>query len=406
MFLKPLFITALATAIACPAWGQSTTQRYSRQCADGELASCSLLGLIYEIGVAGITDFDRAQALYERACEGNIEAACRRIRMTSGTASTMTAQDDSNRIGHIADSRDGAPIPYAIIDVPNSELRVISDETGRANLGQVQPGLHEIVVRALGYETTRGTLPSPWSEDFLVLLDSTGEEDQSAEGSIFGQVKLADSNIGLPDVSVTLVGSPEVSVISNQQGRFSLPDLESGVIEIEFSRLGYGTRRTTVEVPPGQTIEVYASMAQEAVELNPIEVSVGSGYLDRSGFYLRARNARGDIFTRRDVIEIDPVIISDLLWRSPGLRVQTGRTGSEILSRRPLVSGPDGTCRLRPYLDGTPMFNWDLDLVRPDDLQALEVYQGTATPIEYRQPTDPDGTPACGVVLIWTRRNN
>ena len=52
------------------------------------------------------------------------------------------------------------------------------------------------------------------------------------------------------------------------------------------------------------------------------------------------------------------------------------------------------------------MFDCDLDLVRPDDLQALEVYQGAATPIEYRQPTDPDGTPACGVVLIWTRRNN
>ena len=406
MFLKPLFIAALATAIAFPVEGQGTTQRHSRQCADGELASCSLLGLIYETGVAGIMDLDRAQALYKRACEGNIEAACRRIRMTRGVTSGTTARDDNDRIGHIADSRDGAPVPYAIVDVVNSELRIISDEAGEVNLGQIQPGLHEIIVRALGYETTRGTLPSPWSEDFLVLLDSKGEEDQLAVGSIFGQITLAGSSIGLPDVAVTLVGSPEVSVVTNQQGRFSLPDLEPGASAIEFSRLGYETRRTTVEVLPEQTIEVYASMAEEAVELNPIEVSVGSGYLDRSGFYLRARNARGEVFTRRDVIERDPVIISDLLWRSPGLRVQTGRTGSEILSRRPLVSGPEGTCRLRPYLDGTPMFDWDLDLVRPDDLQALEVYQGAATPIEYRQPTDPDGTPACGVVLIWTRRNN
>ena len=104
MFLKPLFIAALAATIAYPAGGQSTTQRHSRQCADGELASCSLLGLIYETGVTGITDLDRARALYQRACEGNIEAACRRIRMTKGTASATTHRDDGNRIGYIADS--------------------------------------------------------------------------------------------------------------------------------------------------------------------------------------------------------------------------------------------------------------------------------------------------------------
>ena len=102
MFLKPLFIAALATAIASPVEGQGTTQRHSRQCADGELASCSLLGLIYETGVAGIMDLDRAQALYKRACEGNIEAACRRIRMTRGVTLGTTAQDDLSLI-HISE---------------------------------------------------------------------------------------------------------------------------------------------------------------------------------------------------------------------------------------------------------------------------------------------------------------
>jgi hypothetical protein len=63
-----------------------------------------------------------------------------------------------------------------------------------------------------------------------------------------------------------------------------------------------------------------------------------------------------------------------------------------------------GGCPLRPYVDGFPMLDWDLNQVHPDDVEGIEIHQGLAAPIEYRNLINPDGTHPCGVVLIWTTR--
>jgi hypothetical protein len=51
-----------------------------------------------------------------------------------------------------------------------------------------------------------------------------------------------------------------------------------------------------------------------------------------------------------------------------------------------------------------PMIDWDLDQLRPEHIEGIEVHQGLAAPIEYRNLINPDGTYPCGVVLIWTTR--
>ena len=45
------------------------------------------------------------------------------------------------------------------------------------------------------------------------------------------------------------------------------------------------------------------------------------------------------------------------------------------------------------------MLYWDLDNMDPESLEAVEVYRGIATPIQYQM-----GLNSCGVVLLWTRR--
>ena len=112
----------------------------------------------------------------------------------------------------------------------------------------------------------------------------------------------------------------------------------------------------------------------------------------------------GSAFTRRDFDTIDPIAVSDVFWRAPGVSVVEGRWGADVVSRREAGRDHPGPCRLRPYLDGMPMIDWDIDQVRPDDLEGSEIYQGLAAPIEYRNLSNPDGSIPCGVVLIWTRR--
>ena len=55
-----------------------------------------------------------------------------------------------------------------------------------------------------------------------------------------------------------------------------------------------------------------------------------------------------------------------------------------------------GNCELLVYLDGMLMQEWDMDDIRVEWVEAMEVYNGLNTPAQYAR--DP-----CGVVLIWTR---
>jgi len=50
--------------------------------------------------------------------------------------------------------------------------------------------------------------------------------------------------------------------------------------------------------------------------------------------------------------------------------------------------------------------DWSVDQLHPNDIDAVEIYQGASIPVEYRLGASPDGEYACGVVLIWTRRDN
>ena len=66
--------------------------------------------------------------------------------------------------------------------------------------------------------------------------------------------------------------------------------------------------------------------------------------------------------------------------------------GGQILGRQ---TGFGNTCQLRIFVDGLPADGWDIDSIPPEYLEAMEVYQGLAVPIQYG--------PSCGVVLIWLR---
>ena len=129
-------------------------------------------------------------------------------------------------------------------------------------------------------------------------------------------------------------------------------------------------------------------MSARPIELDPITVVVRSRALEVNGFYMRSRLGGGNRLTRADLMEIDPIYISDIFRRLPGVRVENG----QILGR---MTGFGQTCNLRIFLDGVPMEGWDFDSIPPEYLEGMEVYQGLAVPIQYG--------PACGVVLLWTR---
>ena len=305
------------------------------------------------------------------------------------------ADDGFPRSGQVADAETRTPLSGAIVELPELGIRVISNELGRVDLGRLPTGRHRLTAARVGYDGIGvGELPVPWDEDFLILLDRDPTYDPLVPGRIVGRVTEEGRDRGVSDVEVTVLSPARAGTVTDGRGRFDLRDLEPGLIEVQFTHLGYASRTTTLIVQPGRTVEINASMSAQPIELEPIEVTVRSAYLERNGFYRRSR-LWGKQFTRTDLDEINPTYLSDVFWRIPGVTVERRGFDAVAVSGR-VTSLSFGSCVLPVYVDGVRSFDADLDRFPPEWIGAMEVYHGISTPIEY-------GFQSCGVVLIWTR---
>ena len=308
------------------------------------------------------------------------------------------ADDGFPRSGQVADAETRAPLSGAIVELPELGIRVISDELGRVNLGRLPAGRHRLTAERVGYDgIILGELPVPWNEDFLILLDRDPTYDPLAPGRIVGRVTEEGRNRGVSDVEVTVLSPARAGTVTDGRGRFDLRDLEPGLMEVQFTHLGYASRTTTLIVQAGRTVEINASISAQPIELEPIEVTVRSRFLERNGFYRRMGGGWGDQFTRQNLDAIDPMYVSDVLRRVAGVRVVHSYRGAVAVSGRSAgFSG--GGCVLPVYVDGIRVYDADLDQYPPEWIDAMEVYHGiAATPFEYSMLN------SCGVVLIWTR---
>jgi hypothetical protein len=333
------------------------------------------------------------------ACEGGELLACDLL----AEAGQRRASDTSARFfksGRIADTETGTALSEAVIEVPALGIRVVSDMEGRFELGRLPAGQHLLRAERFGYEVVQGRLEVPGNAEFLVLLSQANMVDPREPGRIEGQVTHGGSQ-GLADVEVTVLGQTRAGTLSNQQGRFALRDVQPGLVEVRFVRLGYAPRTATLIVQPGRTSEIATTMSTEPIELEAIQVTVRSSMLERNGFYRRAQRGFGRQLSRLDLDNVNPIRVSDVVRRLPGVRLEVDPRYPNRLfavSRR-ASSFSLGPCTLGVYIDGVRMSDSDLNQISPDWLEAIEVYQGPGTPPEYAGQRDP-----CGVVLLWTQR--
>lgn len=440
MLLRSTSISLTVLALwAAPAAAQVTERLYQEACDEGDLTACNVFGLMFETGEGVPRDFVRAAELYRRACEGGEALGCTNLGLLYaagagvpqdtaraggffrvaceggeqlGCSWLRTLQDAIaaepteryEKAGRIGDALTERPLPEAVVEVPEMGVRAISDADGRFVLAGVPAGEYVIRAERLGYEQLLGTLVIPGDSSFLMLMTPDVVVAPDAAGQVVGRVLEAGER-GLSDVEVSVVGQERARTLSNQQGRFTIRDIEPGLVVVRFARLGYAPRTATLVVQPGRTAEVSATMAVQPIELEPVQVSVRARYLERDGFYERAERGFGTHFTPGDLERIQPIDVGDLFRaRVPGVRVvrvwdaTTRAYVTRLLSPRggAFTTGP---CFLSVYLDGMRMFDADVDLLPAEAITAAEVYRGVGTPVEY-------SAGGCGAVLLWTRRGN
>jgi hypothetical protein len=370
---------------------------YRRACEGGELVGCTNVGLLHSAGTA--QDTARAAGFFRIACEGGEQLGCTLLQALEDVARAVPTEryDKLGRIGDIATNR---PLADAVVDLPGLGVRAISDAEGRFVLTGLPAGRHAIRAERLGYDQLVGVVEVPGNPDFVMLMTLTDVVDPSAAGQVVGRV-LEPGERGLSDVEVSVLGQERARTLSNQQGRFTIRDVEPGLVVVRFVRIGYAPRTATLVVQPGRTAEVSAAMAVQPIELEPVEVTIRSLDLERAGFYDRASRGFGTHFAPGDLERMQPVLVSDALrGRVPGVTVVQRVIGGEsyLVGRRGR-SFTLGDCVLPVWIDGVRSFDNDIDQISAGSIAAVEVYQGPGTPPQY-------GFDACGAVLIWTRRGN
>lgn len=218
---------------------------------------------------------------------------------------------------------------------------------------------------------------------------------------VIGLVVDAATGSPLRDAHVRI---EEESAITRSDGRFVLQGMETGRQSLEVDLLGYQPVDDTFEAAEG-TQDMVVRMSPDPIELDPIIVTVLSRNLEAQGFYDRMRLENGIFLTRQEIALRSPAYTTDLLRGAPGVSVQPARDrpGYDLLLR--------GGCRPTYYLNGIPQLpgTFHLNNLGPEDVEAMEVYSGTArVPPRFqrdRHATDPRGvtTSCAGAVVVWLR---
>jgi hypothetical protein len=225
-------------------------------------------------------------------------------------------------------------------------------------------------------------------------------------GRLLGRVVDRGTGRAIPGAEIVLVGTPYASIARND-GRFAVGDVPSGQYVLQTRMLGYAPRTDTVTVPPGLAVEADVALATQPIQLEPLNITVHSRWLDSNGFFeRRASGLAGTFYTRKDIEIKKPALFTDLLRDIPGVTMVSDEVGkmSVRFRRTTTLVGPVAIdeayrgCTPGVFYDGIPL-NAGFDRMHNIPIpfiDGIEVYVGAATPIQYKNP--------CGVILIWTRR--
>lgn len=212
------------------------------------------------------------------------------------------------------------------------------------------------------------------------------------------------------DVVVVAPASGQLT-LSDRAGRFRLSGVRPGTVRLEARRIGYQKAFTTLLLESGIDASWNVRLERAPIELPPLTVSIARAATPQiAGFYQRRERRSGTFFTRADIERMQPRQLTDVLRRVPGARLLpiTGPFGTTYVLQLGRALGHPAAqqpCPILYYVNGVP-FRVQLDIgidahLRPDDIEAIEVYSGTArVPAQFHSIANQT---RCGVVAIWTR---
>lgn len=245
----------------------------------------------------------------------------------------------------------------------------------------------------------------------VVTGDTTRRADSLArprrvhvgDGRLSGTVTAAAGGRPLAGAQVGIADGPRTR--ANERGEWTLADAPAGTRMLEVRAVGYYPERRRVDVIAGAAPVRVALSTFKAV-LDTVRVAAAAYDRNRSGFQQRSRSGAGRYLTPADIARRQPIVLSDLLRTTPGVRLDPSADG---MGEQLLMRGPFGSCAPAIYVDGhyfDELTSVDLDaMVRPNEIVGMEIYSDASAPAQFRRPPGNPGRDLgpCGSVVIWTK---
>jgi hypothetical protein len=209
---------------------------------------------------------------------------------------------------------------------------------------------------------------------------------------------------GIPGVEVWLRNS-DLYTHTNDAGGFRMPNSPVGAVKITVRRMGYEQTTVDLTLRAGQTDSLVVALSAIAQSLAGVLVEDESMTRSKrllAGFWERRSRGFGHFYTREEIEKRDPHDFTDIVRMTPSISV-VNVNGRKVIrfSRSP---GIRGDCPPQYWVDGMRIENATPDEFPPQDVEAIELYAGSATiPPQFAPRVQTIRNQTCGVVVIWTR---
>lgn len=194
------------------------------------------------------------------------------------------------------------------------------------------------------------------------------------------------------------------AAVTGSDGRFILDSVPTGTQTVSVRKLGYSVTDKAVEVSLNTPGSISVVMENYIPTLTTV-VTVAQRDVDEEkiGFTRRKRSGIG-IYREGDQIPRGTSSLATALATVPGIKIERSTAGG-VEGLHITGTGGPGAC-LNFVVDGMP-WNEDssgsesiADYVRPEELQALELYSASTVPPEFNlSPMS-----SCSVLVLWTSR--
>ncbi|MEA2706424.1 MAG: hypothetical protein QOH22_1212 [Gemmatimonadaceae bacterium] len=243
------------------------------------------------------------------------------------------------------------------------------------------------------------TLGEQESELFArtLLLSRIDSGAKVGNAAVSGRVVLegAATNAGS---RVEVVGTDQVA-LTNDKGEFTMTKLPSGSQVLLARHLGFGAQTVAVDLNSREQQRVTIKLPKFVAMIEPVVVNARrAANLDRVGFVQRQKMGQGFYLGPDQLKDRHPTRLTDIFRTVPGLRVTSSPEGDIVGSSR----NAGGNDCVQYYVDDMPWQSaepGDINqFVNPNEVVAVEVYQGSNAPAQYSR-----GAGGCTTIVLWTK---